>query len=369
MRRSVIAASLLLTSSLPVLAQNLDTLRDGLDHLPAVILMQDHGDLGYFIDAGLMTELGKADFRAMSRLMFGPIKQITEQTVDNDSAWWSKTGTTPDKLRYFAGFGRSPAVVTLWGLTDAAAADDMMATLGTFGFENAGAPGVIGNGEPMKMDPQKRDATDPWRTMIGAAQFAAVKGSAVVQAQNPQSAMLVAAEQPSLGENPTMKTALAGIEQSAGDRAVLQAMVISPLFGMSGLDPAAFLSPTGDLEETQEKIEQQMEDLQAGIPPYLGGIVADFEGDGQGIGIALTYPDCEIAQAAADTLSARWVEMAGAEAQGEIVAETAEGIDGLCATAFTVSLENDNPVQNPAYRAVTESYMRNEVGVLQIGQS
>lgn len=368
MRRSVIAASLLLTSSLPVLAQNLDTLRDGLDHLPAVILMQDHGDVAYFIDAGLMTELGKADFRAMSRLMFGPIGQITEQTVDDDSAWWGKTGTTPDKLRYFAGFGRSPAVVTLWGLSDATAADDMIATLGTFGFEDA-APGVVGNGEPMKMDPQKRDATDPWRTMIGAAQFAAAKGSAVVQAQNPQSAMLVAAEQPSVGENPIMQTALAGLEQSAGDRTVLQAMVISPLFGMSGFDPAAFLSPAGDLAETREKIEQQMADLQTGIPPYLGGIIADFEGEGQGIGIALAYPDCEIAQDAADTLAARWVDMAGAEAQGEMVAETAEGVDGLCAAAFSVSLETDNPGQNLAYRAVMERYMRGQVGVLQIGQS
>lgn len=219
----------------------------------------------------------------------------------------------------------------------------------------------------MKFDPQERDASDPWRTMVGAAQFAAAKGSAVIQAQNPQDAALAAAEQPSVGENPIVQTALTGLEQTVGDAGIVQAVVISPVFGLTGLDPSALLSSSGDMTETRQNIEAQMAELGSGIPPYLGGIVADLEGEQQGVGIAMAYPDCTIAQQAADLIAERWVGMAGEDAQGEITAATAEGEEGLCAATVNVTLEAATAGPNPAYRSVIDRHFRSEAGVLQIG--
>ena len=372
MRRRVIAASLLLASSVPTLAQNIDVLRDGLDHLPATLVSEDRGDLAYFVDVQVLSGLVEGDsaVRPFFRLMSGAdINALQSLSRTPTVEWEAKAGTSLDKLRYFTGYGQPPNVVSFWGLSDEAAATQMIATLETIGFEDAGAPGVVGNGEPQRMDPSKIDPSDPWRTKIGAAQFAAAKGNTVVQAQMPQTAMLATAEQPSLGQDPILQVALAGLDQAVGDGLVVQAVVISPLFGMAGVDPAAVLTTSADIEETRKRLEEQMAALGSGIPPYLGGVLADVQADRQGAIIALTYPDCTIAQEAADAIAMRWADMAGEEAQGDIVAQTAEGEGGLCAAAVSVSIEADNLEQNPAYRALIEPYLRGQAGVLQIGES
>lgn len=371
MRHAIIAASLLLSTSGAALAQNLDALRDSLDHLPASVLMQEYGDLAYFVDVKVAAGLSgdDAEARPFFRVLTGADLLALEALAFSEAAEWeSKAGTTIDRLQYFAGYGRPPNAHAFWGLSDEAAANDLVATLESIGFESAGA-GVIGNGEPQRMDPSLRDPSDPWRTKIGAAQFAAALGTNVVQTQTPQAAALTVAEQPRLGENPIMQTALSGLEQAVGDSQVVQATIISPLFGMTGLDPRAFLSPSADMEETKRKIEEQMASLGSGIPPYLGGIVTDLQGHSQGVGIALTYADCDIAQEAADGIAARWVELADDAAQGDITAQTAEAEGGLCAATVSVYLADDTAVQNPAYRAVIETYMRGQPGVLQIGQN
>lgn len=371
MRHAIIAASLLLTTSSAALAQNLDTLRDSLNHLPATVLMQEHGDLAYFVDVEVLSNLSaeSAEAQRFYRVVSGADIIALQSLARTETAEWeAKAGTTMDKLRYFAGYGRPPNVHAFWGLNDETAATDLISALEAMGFESA-APGVVGNGEAQRIDPARRDASDPWRSTIGAAQFAAANGTNVVQTQTPQAAMIAAAQQPRLGENPIIQTALSGLERSVSSGQLVQAVVISPLFGMTGLDPMAFLSPTADIEETKKKIEEQMAALGAGIPPYLGGIVADVQDDRQGVGIALAYPNCDIAQQAADSIAARWEELAGEEAQGEIAAQTAEGVDGLCAATVSVYLDGDNAAQNPAYRAVVETYMRGQPGVLQIGQS
>ncbi len=368
MRHAIIAASLLLSTSGAALAQNLDALRDSLDHLPASVLMQEYGDLAYFVDVKVAADLSDGEVRPFSRVLTGADLLALQALSGSEAEWESKAGTTIDRLQYFAGYGRPPNSHAFWGLSDEAAATGLIETLESIGFESAGA-GVIGNGEPQRMDPSLRDPSDPWRTNIGAAQFAAALGTNVVQTQTPQAAALAAAEQPRLGDNPIMQTALSGLEQAVGDSQVVQATIISPLFGMTGLDPRAFLSPSADMEETKRKIEEQMASLGSGIPPYMGGIVADLQGDSQGVGIALAYPDCAIAQEAADSIAARWVELADEAAQGEITAQNAEAEDGLCAATVTVYLDEQNAVQNPAYRAVVDIYMRGQPGVLQIGQN
>ena len=372
MRHCVIAATLMLTTSAPALAQNLDALRDGLNRLPATLMFEQRGDIAYFVDVQVTMSLGADDsairpfFRTMPTASINALDSLQRT---EPAEWEARAGTPIDTLRYFAGHGRPPEVLSHWGLVDDDAASDMMATLQTIGFENAGMPGVIGNGEARRMDPAKRNPSDPWRSQVGAAQFAAAKGTNVVQAEAPQAAMLAAAQQPGLGETPILQTALAGLEQSVGDSQIVQAQVISPIFGMTGLDPAALLSPSPDLEETRKRLEQQMATLGQGIPPYLGGLIADLQHERPGVGIALAYPDCGAAQQAADTIAARWVDMAGDVAQGDVTANTAEGEGGFCAATVSVFVDADSPEQNPAYRALIENYMRGQVGILQIGQS
>lgn len=371
MRRSAIAASLLLTASMPALAQNLEALRDGLAHLPASVLTQKHGDIAYFIDVKAIAALAadNSEVRPFFRTMIGTdINALRSLAQTEPAEWEANAGTSLDKLRYFTGYGFSPNLVSFWGLTGETAATDQIEALKARGFKTAGAPGVVGNGEPMHYDPEKMDPSDPWRSSVGGAQFAAASGNNVVQTQAPMDAAVAAARQPRLGENPIVMTALAGLE-SAGDGEIVQAVVISPIFGLGGIDPASVLSPSASIEETRKQIEAQMAALGKGIPPYLGGIVADMQSDMQGVAISLAYPDCAIAQKAADALAQRWVEMAGEAAQGEVETDIAEGADGLCAAVFDVMIETVDPEQNPAYRAVIEPYMRRVPGVLQIGES
>jgi len=87
-----------------------------------------------------------------------------------------------------------------------------------------------------------------------------------------------------------------------------------------------------------------------------------------GVGVGLAYPDCSIAREAADAIAARWVEMAGDAAQGEVAADTAEGEGGFCAARVSVFVDADSAGQSPAYRALIENYVRGQAGILQISQ-
>lgn len=371
MRRSAIAASLLLATSIPALAGSLDALRDSLDHLPATLMFEDRGDLAYFIDiqAVLALSPGEGEAQPYMRLMHGAqIPALDSLQYSAPAEWEAKAGTTLDQVRYFTGYGRPPDVYSFWGLADEAAATEMIVALKGLGFESAAA-GVVGNGEPLRMDPAKRNPADPWRTGIGAAQFAAAKGSNIVQTGTPQTAMLAAAQQPGPSENAIIETALAGLDQSVGDNTVVQALVISPLFGMAGIDHGALLSGSPDIEATKKRIEEQMAALDQGIPPYLGGIAADVQGEQPGVDIALTYPDCDSAEDAVGKIAARWADMAGDTAQGNVSTTTVEGVDGLCAATFSVTINSDGVDQNPAYRALIEPMFRGQAGVLQIGAS
>jgi len=371
MRSSVIAAGLLLATASPVLAQNIDTLRDGLGHLPATLLAGQTGDVAYFLDMEALKGLAERDSSVRPQLRAMPIVEVL--ALDSifraePAEWEGKAGTSIDKIRYFTGYGRPPNSVSNWGLVDADAANDMIAALKAAGFEDAGVSGVVGNGEPQRFDLSARDPSDPWRTSVGAAQFAAAMGSNVVQAQTPQAAAVAAGKQPSLGDNPIVATALAGLDQAAGNSQVVQAVVISPLFGMAGLDPQAMLAPSADIEETKKRLEEQMAALGQGIPPYLGGIIADLQGDSPGAAVSLVYPDCMSTKAAADAIVARWADKADV-AIDRPTTDTAEGSDGLCAAVVSAFVESDTPEQNPAYRALIEPYLRNEAGILQIGES
>ncbi|MXN50592.1 hypothetical protein GR158_05660 [Shinella sp. AETb1-6] len=107
----------------------------------------------------------------------------------------------------------------------------------------------------------------------------------------------------------------------------VKAVVISPAFGITGIDPSLVLSPSADIAETRKKIEAQ----------------------------------------AADMIAQRWTTMAGDNAQGKITAGTAEGIDGLCAAAVKVVLAEPGIERNPAYEQILSSYFTRKAGILNIG--
>ncbi|WEK03427.1 MAG: hypothetical protein P0Y65_14650 [Candidatus Devosia phytovorans] len=92
MRRSVIAASLLLTTSATALAQNLDALSDGLNHLPATVLIQQHGDIAYFVDVQVVKGLAgdDPDARPFFGLLGGDILALQSLPATEQSAWEAK---------------------------------------------------------------------------------------------------------------------------------------------------------------------------------------------------------------------------------------------------------------------------------------
>ncbi|WLS11105.1 hypothetical protein Q9314_20005 (plasmid) [Shinella sumterensis] len=146
----------------------------------------------------------------------------------------------------------------------------------------------------------------------------------------------------------------------------VKAVVISPAFGITGIDPSLVLSPSADIAETRKKIEAQVAELGAGIPPYLGGIITDIQLETPAIGISLSYADCAIAQQAAEMISQRWTTIAGDHAQGKITAGTAEGVDGPCVATVKVVLAEPGIERNPAYEQILSSYFTRKAGILNI---
>lgn len=183
MRRSLVAASLLITASCPGLAQSVDALRDGLAHMPSSVLAQNHGDLAYFVDIRVISELAArdGDENPYMRVMpFADINALQSIARTEREEWEAKAGTPVAALRYFTGYGRAPNAMSFWGLENQTAAAGMMGALKARGFVNAGPDGVIGNGEQRRADPPSRDIADPWRTLIGTAQFTAHGASFIV---------------------------------------------------------------------------------------------------------------------------------------------------------------------------------------------
>lgn len=125
-----------------------------------------------------------SEVRPFFRTMLGTdINALRSLAQTEPAEWEANAGTSLDKLRYFTGYGFSPNLVSFWGLTDETSATDQIEALKARGFKTAGAPGVVGNGEPMQYDPEKMDPSDPWRSSVGGSQFAAASGNNVVQTQ------------------------------------------------------------------------------------------------------------------------------------------------------------------------------------------
>ncbi|MBF0678268.1 MAG: hypothetical protein IR164_04935 [Devosia sp.] len=374
MRRAALASALLFTACGPALAQNLDAFTSALRHAPEALLVQPARVQFSFVDIWALKAL--ADLEGMTlgadgllRTQLGyELRPIAALHAGGVAAWEAKSRVPLDQLGSVSGFGSIPDNVAIWSLADDTSANSLRDALVADGFAPVGEQGALGNGTPMVPDLRNRDPSNPWRSAVGAASFVMTHGNAVVQAARPEVLPILLDGQRSVAENTIVATALTGLEQSAGDGWIVQAMVISPAFGAGRVDFSSFTVPDGGSSaQMREKIEASLEASAKGIPFYLGGVIADVQLDGPGVAIALVYPDCTTAGAAAEAIAKRWVETMPETAQGKMTVTSGDSVNGLCSALVTVFGSSEASSVNPIFKALFEMDIRGQFSVLQIG--
>lgn len=371
--RLTAAAAMLLTASVPALAQGLDPLQDALIKMPEMILSNPAPTQFHFVDMTALQTLAARESTELNVALLtraavgGTLPPFNALQMGGPGAWNEKSAVDVKDVRYFAGFGDVPNTISIWGLGGDDAAANLIAALDAGEFDAAGAEGIIGNGKPMAMNPSKMDPADPWRSRVGAATFAAAKGNAIIQAPVPEALPVLLADAPSAGENAVVSAALAGLETALGDDLLVQAMLISPAFGLGSIDPAALLAPGADFDTIRQKLEADLKAGTAGIPPYFGGFVADAQGEQPAVLIALTYADCETAGVAAEQMEQRWRDTMPGTAQGDMETTSLKGADSLCAATLKVVGQNDSSLSNPIFQGFFDAYLRRDFTALQIG--
>ncbi len=379
MRLSVVAATLIFATGTPALAQSTEALREALGHMPEFILTNPAPDQAYFLDTTALRHLvelagAELDTPSLRRLRYGATQRPVDALIRGSLADWEKrSGIAFDQVRYFAGIDTAPRSITYWGLADDDAAAGLLDALQAQDFQPRGSEGIpgdiLGNGAPMEMDREKQDPSDPWRGTFGASSFVAAKANAVIQSPFPDAFQVLLAEQPGAAGNPVVTTALAGLDQAVGDGWIVQAMLVSPSFGLTAFDPAQdlLLPQAGNLDDIRDRLAEGMTAGLEGIPPYFGGFIADVQLDRPAVVLSVSYEDCDTAEPAANQIGQRWTETMPQTAQGEITATTAPGPDGLCAAVVTIVGENQDPIDNPLHIALDEAFMNRQFSVLQIG--
>ena len=375
MRLCAIATTLLLTASPQALAAATDTLAEALDRLPAMILTNPAAEHAYFLDVTvqqrLVAEAAPANaYEAMLRMeaagMLHPVAAIHQGGI---APWEEKGGIALSQVRYFTGFGDYPYIVNIWGLESAETAQGVLDMLAARDFAPVGGDAVLGNGEPMKSDVAARDPSNPWRGQIGQATFVAGRDETLIQANVPEAVEAALRMPRDAARNPVVATTLAGLDAALGEGSIVQGMLISPAFGLGAVDPAGFLLPgPGNMDEIRAQFEARMAEAQKGIPPYLGGFVADVQRDRPGAAFALTFGDCATAETAAGLIEARWTQSMAEKAPGTLESVVTEGVDGLCAAVVTVTAA-ESGLRNPVFEQVMNAYYQRQFTVLQIGET
>lgn len=374
MRLGPLSAALILTYA-PAVAQSLEPLQDAFGKLPELILTDPVPHQAYFVDVAAIVRLaeqqhGKITPQTFMRAPVGAMLPPVAALYSGDPAdWQDRAGLGLSGMRYFIGFGSPPTTLTVWGLADEAAAAGLVETLTERDFQPTGNDGIIGNGAPMVPDLAGADRSNPWRSPVGAATFAGVKGNAVIQASTPDvlPAFLGDFDGASLNRNPMIETLIGGLEAAISDHAIVQAMLVSPVFGFGEVDPAVFLQPgPRDIDAVRDTLQDQIAATAEGIPAYLGGLIVDAHGDHPAVAISLAYPECKTAETAAKLMEERWVASMPDEAQGSTAIVTEGHPDGYCAAVLTVTGDSTDKSLNPAFSRVFGMIQRREFTVLQI---
>ncbi|MDD2867151.1 hypothetical protein [Neomegalonema sp.] len=335
----------------------------------------------YLADPRALAELSGGDLAAQGIRMraFFPIGagfwEVWRQT--GAEAWRATTGTDLKDLTFVAVMGQPPAVVSVLGMESPEAVQGVLARLAErTEFEPVeGLEGALINGEPMKQDFARRDPADPWRGSLGQAVAVGGKGAALIHASAPEAIRFLRGVERSALETPILATALAGLESVAGEGEALQASPFTPVLGLeSGFDPAEILlraRPGQDMAALRAEIEARMAETTRGVPPYFGGLLADAQIQGRpALVVALAYPDCGTAQAAAEASAGLWraeLPEPAAEVSASHV-EGVEGVEGLCAAVILGLGEAREDLANPLASAALQRIMRGQgLPMLRIG--
>ncbi|MFN7089264.1 MAG: hypothetical protein ACK4P4_01760 [Allorhizobium sp.] len=375
MRPFYLASAAFLLSGTVAFASAADMLGDALSKFPHAIVTNPEPVQAYFVNMEALQAIGKEiaaeQGYAAQRLDFAMIDALGPLTMGGVETWKGNAGIDLPQVRYFAGMGVPPQMVSVWGLDSEQTATGMVNSLSDGDFEPVGSTGVFGNGEPMVTNLQAREIGNPWRDQLGRATFVGQSGNALVQSGRPDAVEPFLEKNDAASDHPVVASALASLDEFAEAGTVVQAMLISPAFGLQGADLFS-MAPSNrtNLDELRSQLEAAADAAGQGIPPYFGGMIADVQNVRPELVITLVYPDCSIAATAAQMVEKRWVDAMPDSGPALVESATFEGLNGLCAAVVSVAPKQDQEAAvNPYAKALFAKFMRREFNVLQIGKA
>jgi hypothetical protein len=151
--------------------------------------------------------------------------------------------------------GVPPQMVSVWDFDGEATATGLLEALSDGDFEPVGSNGVIGNGEPMIPNLQAREIGNPWRDELGRATFVGPSGDSLVQSGIPDAVAFFLRNGEAASDHPVVATSLASLDAIADVGVVVQAMLVSPTFGLQGADIGSIaLSGSTDMDELRSQL-------------------------------------------------------------------------------------------------------------------
>lgn len=375
MRLKVLALCLLAGFGTSAAAQDsTQSLQHALKQIPQGVLASPEAMQVFFMDVQAWRGLEKAGPSAegMRRLAFAPFIRPLESIGFGLDQWSLNAKVSFDDVSYFAGFGQAPANISYWGLKDKQAVDKLVAGLkqGDFAAVDGDVPGLIANGAAGAMDMKKANQKDPWRGMMGKTSFALPLDTALIQASSAAGMKILAQPTPSVADSEVVAASVAGLREGvpAGRGHIVQAAVISPVIGLTAVDPAkVLLSSGGDIEIAKQNMKAAVDANSRGIPPYFSGIIADAQVDNvPAVVVSLSYADCATAKQAVDGIGAAWRESMAGAVQAKVSGRTVEA-GKLCAAVVSLTSPKAENAGNPILAQVMNRYMQREFTLLQIG--
>lgn len=363
-----IAAALVisLTASVTALAQGVEPLRDALTNMPGHLLSKPAPVQFSFVDVAALRKLGGGERLHPTVVARAVVVDALPHFVAvraRDFDYWAERSLVDlADVRYVAASSFQPVV---WGLAGEEAVESTIAALDAADFDPVGTEGMLGNGRGS--DPAKVEPFDPWRYAGRHSSFIAAKGSAIVQAIAPVLVEATLRGEPNMSDSDVVNAALGGIEAALGDGTLIQAMLITPLMGLGGEDREMLLNWPPTLEEMREKLEAELQPGTQGIPSYLGGFIADAQGDTPSVLISVVYPDCTTAERAAAQMADRWADIMREDVRGDIEYAAIQASSGLCAATLNVTGASTDDLSNPTFDAFIR--FRHHFEVLQVGRS
>lgn len=344
-------------------------LTTALRQIPQSALMTEDPMPVVFMDIGALSKeaggpLSDAALRRMTLAQF--IRPLGALAANGGKTWTVKAGIPFDQISYFAAFGPADARIAYWGLPSAKDATHLLDVLKANKFKEVSrSPVILANGEPRSINLAQRAADNPWSGSMGQTSAVMALDDAVAQASAPEDLIKLAALKTSLADDETIATALHGLD-TVGNEAhgrIVQAAVVTPLIGVTAIDPAVLVDPGKDQTQQAEAIRKQVEQSFVGLPAYTVGIVADTSGaSGSAFAVSLVYGNCDDARTAVTGLEARWQE--GMTTKASTVGGTVEGAKSGCAAVVRFGTKTDTP---DAFAEFMQNYSQRGFNVLQIG--